>query len=495
MQKKPQFTVETALMGVVSLLGLVFLIAATNAFIRAMNTPEETPVAHSIESRQTQQVGAAEATPTPRASDEPDAPPSQAAPLVATTTPQSDAVVTVVVTSLIPTQAPTETALPTSTLAPTVVVAVTEAGLPTAAPPPTEAPATAPAAPPPPSATPVPPGGGYAYNMGLPPAPGPSPTWSVYDLYTPMPASGPSKLSWHVQLACCGLLEWIEEVQPPLIKSVADMEFLRRTKEISPDTITIGRYIVDDWQHIYGQGDPAQQAIDFVNDQLPKYLEHAEYVDYWEGYNETVGNWEWYAQFEATRACEMQKHGLKAAIGSFSTGVPEPWQFELFLPAVEAAKRCGGILSLHEYGAPTYYLWWGQGIPSVPGQPHYPDRGPLAGRYRWFYRDYLIPMDLVIPLAITEAGVDGLVALGLRPGPPAAGWLELESWWAAEGFTNDGAQFYADQLIWYDSILRQDEYVIGATIFTVSAGSSQHGTYEAERVMPLIRDYALSLKP
>ncbi len=299
-----------------------------------------------------------------------------------------------------------------------------------------------------------------------------------------------------MQLNSGGVLDYVAAVQPPVIKSVGDLGFLREVKALSPNTVTIGRYIVDEWQHTITQGNPEEEARRFVASQLSRYEEHREYVNYWEGYNEV--HWtqlEWYARFEAERVCEMQRLGYLAAIGSFSTGTPEPWQFMDFLPAVEAAKRCGGIMTMHEYGAPTYYLWWEQGIPSVPGQPHYPNRGPLAGRYRWIYEDILRPRDLIIPLAITEAGVDGLVANGQRPGSNIGrGWLDFRDYWVQQGLTTDPNQFYVDQLIWYDSILRQDDYVIGATIFTIGGGCCDHGSYEAADIIPLLTEYALSLR-
>lgn len=398
--------------------------------------------------------------------------------------------------------APTGGALPTTTPRPvTAAVTSTAAGVAVAtntlAPSATLGPTATPMASPiPPTATRPATSGG---NLGLPPAPGPSPTWGLYNIPTPAPASGPSKLGFHITLSSGGVVEFAAAVRPAVMKGVEDIGVLRDIKAVSPGTMTIGRFIVDEWQTQVGVGDPSEQAIAFVESQLERYEPHRAYVDYWEGYNEVTANPHvaWYAQFEATRACEMQKYGYRAAIGGFSTGTPEPWEFELFLPAIEAGIRCGAILHLHEYGAPTYYLWWGEGIPSVPGNPHYPDRGPLAGRYRWFYRDYLIPQGLVIPLVISEAGVDGLVAMAQRPeatytGP---GWLNFRDFWVQQGLTNDPTRFYVDQLIWYDSLLRQDSYVIGATIYTIAGGCCpQQATYEAADTIPLLTQYMQSLR-
>src|SRR5262249_33088515 len=133
-------------------------------------------------------------------------------------------------------------------------------------------------------------GGGY----GAPPIPGPSPTWSVSDFFAPYPASGPTKLGLHVTLNSGGVLDYVSAVHPPVIKAVDDVGLLQQVKQASPGTLTLGRFVVP--QENIGAGDPAQRAIDFVNEQLPRYLAAQGYVDYWEGWNEvTYPNYEWYA--------------------------------------------------------------------------------------------------------------------------------------------------------------------------------------------------------
>src|SRR3990172_3825429 len=397
---------------------------------------------------------------------------------------------------------PTQALVPTSTLAPSatgVIAAATYTPLP---PPITDTPP--PATPTPQSASPIPPTSAPAASPttkpvtsgGWPgPIPGPSPTWSVKSFPPKAPASGPTKLGFHVTLNSGGTLDYVAAVHPSVMKGVDDVGYLRDVKALSPSTITVGRFVVD--QPSIGEGDAAQRAIDFVNTMMPKYLANKDWVDYWEGWNEvTYPNYEWYAQFEAARACEMQKHGFKAAIGGFSTGTPEPWQFVAFLPAVEAGIRCGAGLATHEYGAPTMYLWGAQGLPESYGNqavPAYPDRGPLMGRYRFLYRDVLIPRGLMIPLVISETGIDGGAGAGQRPGySNAQGWLGFRDYWGELG-QNDPIAFYVDQLAWYDSLLRQDSYVIGATIFNISGGTSWQ-SFEASTIIPKLTEYALTLK-
>ncbi len=287
------------------------------------------------------------------------------------------------------------------------------------------------------------------------------------------------------------------------MKGAGDIGYLKVVKELSPTTITIGRYFAEIDQNAgerfknYTSKDPAQVARDMVEFYLPLYMENNAWVDYWEGLNEvTYPNYEWYAVFEATRACEMQKHGLKAAIGGFSTGTPEPWQFEAFLPAIEAGIQCGAILTTHEYGAPTMYLWFSQGLPASYGHdamPAYPDRGPLMGRYRYLYYNVLLPRGLNIPLVISETGIDGGAGAGQRPGySDAQGWLGFEGYWTKELGITDTAQFYVDQLAWYDSMMRQDSFVIGATIFNAGPNDTWK-SFDVTKLIPPLITYAQSL--
>ncbi|MEM5777896.1 MAG: M23 family metallopeptidase, partial [Candidatus Aenigmatarchaeota archaeon] len=85
-------------------------------------------------------------------------------------------------------------------------------------------------------------------------------------------------------------------------------------------------------------------------------------------------------------------------------------------------------LSLHEYG-----------YKSMNG-----NFGEWVGRYKKVYEKY----GFNLPLLITETGID------------EAGDPEMSGWRA-----HTNAEEYMNQLKWYDEIIKQDDYVIGATIF------------------------------
>jgi len=285
-------------------------------------------------------------------------------------------------------------------------------------------------------------------------------------------APGRSKLGLHVQWNNSPeIMEFIRRMKPAVIKAIDDLGFVAEAKEASPETIIVAR--ITHAQPM--EGDAEAMARAFVADNLSTYLEHPA-VDYWEGYNEPPvgGRMDWYARFEAERVRAMAEHGLRAAIGSFSTGVPEFEDWQAFLPAIRAAAEHGGVLALHEYDAPDLNRSVGYGL---PGHPARADRGSLALRYRWLYEDILGPASLVIPLVISEAGVDGLVTD--RPGPADAhGFRDFFEYWRQRDPDSDPLYVYLDQLAWYDRQVQQDGYVIGFALFTAGALDDRWDSYD-----------------
>ena len=294
---------------------------------------------------------------------------------------------------------------------------------------------------------------------------------------------GRSKFGLHVQWNNSPeIMEFVRRFKPTVVKAVGDLGFLAEVKRVSPTTVTIARMASSQAM----EGDPVQAARAFVQANLGTYQLNPS-VDYWEGLNEpaVTGRMEWYTAFEVERVRMMAQHGFRVAIGNFSTGVPEWDDFAEFLPAVAAAQQNGGILVLHEYDAPTMDRSVGAGL---PGHPNYPDRGALALRYRWWYEDFLRPKGMVIPLVVSEAGVDGMV--GNRPGPAGMGWRDFADFWVSQGTVADGTQAYISQLRRYDASLQQDDYVIGYAVFTAGAMGDRWKSYD---ITPILRHIAAFL--
>jgi hypothetical protein len=297
---------------------------------------------------------------------------------------------------------------------------------------------------------------------------------------------GPSKLGLHVvRNNDPNILEFVRKAQPAVMKAVDDLGFLAEVKAVSPRTITIGRHSVGSQDY---KGDPEEAAQEYVEEYLDIFRANPA-VDYWEGWNEpdpNLNNMIWYSRFEQERVRQMAQQGFRVAIGSFPTGVPEMDEFQLFLPAIDVAIQHGGILSLHEYSAPDMGYLYGD---SLPGFPAYPDRGSLTFRYRWYYREYLEPAGLEIPLVVSEAGIDGII--GNRPGPSGKGWRDFQGYWEEQGLGETGVEAFINQLAWYDAGVRQDGYVIGFTVFT-AGGFGYWENYNVNPILPEITDYAVS---
>ncbi len=334
-----------------------------------------------------------------------------------------------------------------------------------------------------PRATSTPPGTPSPAPTDTPaPTPTPTPKWPP-----PLAEPGRSKLGIHViQNNSPDIMDFIRVAKPRVVKAVGDLHWLIEVKEESPQTVTIGRIPLESQEAV---GDPEEAARAFVAQRLAEYQFNAG-VDYWEGWNEVdLGeNMWWYARFEAERARQMAAHGLKVAVGGFAAGVPEWEEFEAFLPAIQAAKQYGGILTLHEYSAPTMDYLVGAGL---PGHPSYPDRGALTLRYRWWYEDILKPRDLVIPLVISEAGIDG--GVGSAEGPRGKGWRDFTGYWAEQGLGNDSTWAYIQQLAWYDEQVQRDDYVIGFTVFTAGPPRGEWESFDITPILPELARYVVSL--
>jgi hypothetical protein len=319
------------------------------------------------------------------------------------------------------------------------------------------------------------------------PVPTPEPTRGP-NWPEPLSAPGPSKLGLHVvRNNSPWIMEFIRRVRPAVVKAVDDVGWLSDVKRESPTTVTLGRLAPT---HQDMHGDPALAAQAFVAEQLTRYQLNRG-VDYWEGWNEPDPNenMAWYAAFEAERVRLLAEQGFKAAVGGFACGVPEWEEFLAFLPAIEAASQYGGILTLHEYGAPTMDYLVGSPLPGWPG---YPDRGVLALRYRWWYQEILIPRGLVVPLVISEAGIDGIIMAGQRLGPDGLGWQDFTAYWDDMGLLG-GGDGYVQQLAWYDSELQRDDYVIGFTVFT-AGGGDQWKSYEVNGILPRLARYVAGVE-
>lgn len=274
------------------------------------------------------------------------------------------------------------------------------------------------------------------------------------------------------------MMEFVTRARPRVVKAVGDFGWLKLVKETSPETITLARVADNNFEWI-NTLTPSEAAARYIQLHLEQYRANP-FVDFWEGWNEPVlaspTERQWYAEFEAERACQMRDLGYRAAVGGFSTGVPEYDQIADFLPALEAAQRCNGIFHLHEYNRPLLMCGVrGDDNDIIPGAPFMQvPAGPLTFRYRFWYELFLKPRGLGgLPLILSEYGIDRVPAIRCEDPRPNDGftWQDYGEWWVQQGLGVTGAHAYVSQLAWADRELRHDEYVLGVTLFTAGAGS------------------------
>ena len=258
-----------------------------------------------------------------------------------------------------------------------------------------------------------------------------------------------------------------------LVKALGGIGLLREIKSVSPETVTIGR--ADRTENLGAQGDPTARAQQIMGEHMQVWQGERDFVDYWEVLNEPDPDGPeghvWLARFYITAMEIAEANGYRLALFSYSAGVPEwnEWAAIVETGIFARAKAGGHILALHEYDWPTLRDSFGG---SIPDQPAYePDRGVLAVRYRHLYRDFLIPRDEVVPLAITECGLDTGVTGGT-----------MDPYWERR---------WLKEMAWYDSKLVEDDYVLGAAIFTLGGGAEWRD-FDYERLLPDLREYLLA---
>lgn len=297
-----------------------------------------------------------------------------------------------------------------------------------------------------------------------------------------------SRLGLHVTSnSSPAIMEFVRTAYPAVVVAVGDLGWLADVKEASPSTVTLAR--LDEGQQAM-EGDPRERARAFVEANKGYYLAHP-HVDYWLGWNEPapddLAEMDWLAEFESERTIAMAELGLKVAVGNFPVGTPEANEFQRFLPAIRTAKEYDGILALHEYSAPNMRSGVGAGVPGVERNDAH---GALTLRYRIWYDYYLRANDLVLPLAITEAGIDGGVLR--NPGGALGGWRDFVRPAYLGADLDRATRAYLDELSWYDDEVRRDPYVLGFAVFNAGDPGGRWASFDVTDVLPLLGDLILS---
>lgn len=239
-----------------------------------------------------------------------------------------------------------------------------------------------------------------------------------------------------------------------------DIGRLQTLAQLSPDTVWIGRIVLDD-QNL---DNPAQSGRE-LGERIIETARRYPAISLWEGYNEpdtsTREALAAYAEHEIQRTLTLHRAGLKSIVGNFSTGTPEISLWPFFYPALEY----GDALGLHEYDAP--------GMRRLSSW--------LCGRFVRVYG--ALPAELRKPLIVSECGIDGGVL-----GDGRAGWKRYMD-----------ASGYMAELTWYDRLLMQCASrwpILGATIFGWwGRGGYTWDEYDIDGALAtLLRDYIVSTR-
>jgi len=256
-------------------------------------------------------------------------------------------------------------------------------------------------------------------------------------------------------------LQFVQRAKPRMIKIIHAYDCAYVLKQMSPNTIIIARRYLSNEPLEGDPEDVAQQWWDICKRDI---LNNPD-VDYWVGYTEPpITNpveMQWYGRFDAARVRILAEYNRKACIGNFKEDIPPPDEnlalWEAYEPAIDAIMSHGGILGLHEEACPLNDCFVGD---IATGEGRY------TGLYRKVYKYYLQPNHKNIKIAITALCIEGHGSCSdTFNGKPCGGCCG----WRLSGYSWEE---YRDQLIWYDSLIKMDNYVIGAAIFCLEIPGS-----------------------
>lgn len=144
---------------------------------------------------------------------------------------------------------------------------------------------------------------------------------------------------------------------------------------------------------------------------------------------------QWYASYFYEFARLAQARGRRAVIGNWSVGNPDFQSWQWYGKALEATRNYGAVLGRHSYG------WLNTDL----AYRHQPDEVEFN---RLGFRK--------TPLIITECGAENDKG--------------MKSWRSQYG--NDMRAYFEQWLVPFERTTRHDEYVLGATVYTVGTGGS-----------------------
>lgn len=271
-----------------------------------------------------------------------------------------------------------------------------------------------------------------------------------------------SKLGVHINAVTnhSRMLEFFRVARPrvaTMIDHYAAYDFVVAAKEVSPQTLWIGRK--------YTKEQPLDHPIQRAREHGQRIMDSrlSQVITTWCGYNEiagypyvpNVGSEKILAffAFERELANFLHRYEKQYAGGKWSVGNPD-YQWWGYPEMRRTVQQYYDILILHEYCAPTM-----NDLRSFDPPPAHPEIYIESGHYCLRYRQVMRLLgSLCPPIVIGECGIDSLAPSTWHADTPDPG--KHYGW---KQFTDVAG--YMAQLAWYDRQLRKDQKVIGACIY------------------------------
>ena len=258
----------------------------------------------------------------------------------------------------------------------------------------------------------------------------------------------------------------------PVVKGVDNAGLAIDVKQVSPETITITRFVNEKWDSaqdcdtwddetfLRGARETIQQVFDRTN------ADERRAADFFEVLNEAdppgPAGWRALGRFCCEVVREADRRGLKVALPAFNAGTPEWDEMVAFVETglFGLLKAGGHLLTVHEGVFGKVPIDSGAGD-TIPGAPSVARAGSMCGRYRFLYH-LLEQRAEVVPCVVSEF------------------------------YTGDFYSAPADEQMprfaWYDRLVRQDWYVLAVLPFTVDpSGGWLHQNYTY--CLPSLLDY------
>lgn len=258
----------------------------------------------------------------------------------------------------------------------------------------------------------------------------------------------------------------------PVVKGVDNAGLAIDVKAVSPQTITITRFVNDRWDsaqdcdtwadEVFERGarETVQQVFDRTNE------DERRAADFFEVLNEAdppgTAGWRALGRFCCEVVREADRRGIKVMLPAFNAGTPEWDEMQAFVETglFKLLKDGGHLLSVHEGVFGKVAIDAGAGD-TLPGAPAVARAGSMCGRYRFLYH-LLEQREEVVPCVVSE--------------------------FYSGDFYSAPAADQVEKFAWYDRLVRQDWYVLGVLPFTLDPSEGwRHQDYTY--CFPAVLDY------